>query len=267
MKYKPSKMRSLISMRGCVRPSVRHTRVEFRRNGIFGLNFNKPASGTWRQAREQITRTHLMSEFLLLNLNYARKLLGSLFFTSVLKSSLFDANSFLMKTNFLSPRCNFTSYLVQSKKKKKKKKRKPLASSLPIKIVLNPISPSAEIQTLPISLTCIFFNSHPYPHPYSLIPSPNRYPWSSPSTVFLTYKVKPRYSAFQGTGRNYTLNQDFYNCQHVDNYENTSWDQNLYALLAESCSKRVRYSGVSLYSFQNSFPSAIFFYRYPYPYP
>ena len=31
------------------------------------------------------------------------------------------------------------------------------------------------------------------------------------------------------------------------NYENTSWDQNLYALLAELCYKRVCYNGVSLY--------------------
>ena len=73
-------MRSRISIKGCVRPSVgpsvrwsvrpsvRHTRVEFPRNG---LNWNKIASGIrkyaiWntiqRQVRGQLARTHLLSE-------------------------------------------------------------------------------------------------------------------------------------------------------------------------------------------------------------
>ena len=65
-------MRSRISIRGFVGPSVRrfvrHTRVEFLRNG---LNLNKIASGTWnyaiwktihRQVRGPIARTHLLSE-------------------------------------------------------------------------------------------------------------------------------------------------------------------------------------------------------------
>ena len=47
--------------------------------------------------------------------------------------------------------------------------------------------------------------------------------------------VKPRYSAFQGTGQNYALYQGFHYCQYINNYENASWDQNLYALLAELC--------------------------------
>ena len=45
--------------------------------------------------------------------------------------------------------------------------------------------------------------------------------------------VKPRYSEFQGTGQNYVLNRGFHYCQHENNYENTSQDQNLHALLAE----------------------------------
>ena len=61
------------------------------------------------------------------------------------------------------------------------------------------------------------------------------------------YTVEPRYSASQGTGQNYALNQGFHYFQHRNNYENASWDQNLYAVLAEIRYKRVRYSGVSLY--------------------
>ena len=65
-------MRSRISIRGCVRPSVRpsvgHTRVEFLRNGT---NLNKIASGTWNYAikktiqgrvSKQFARMHLMSD-------------------------------------------------------------------------------------------------------------------------------------------------------------------------------------------------------------
>ena len=44
------------------------------------------------------------------------------------------------------------------------------------------------------------------------------------------HTVKPRYSAFQGTGQNYALKQGIHYCQHVNNYENTSWDQNFYIL-------------------------------------
>ena len=47
--------------------------------------------------------------------------------------------------------------------------------------------------------------------------------------------VKPRYSVFQGTGQNHALYQGSFYCQHTNNYENTSWNQNLYALLAELC--------------------------------
>ena len=61
------------------------------------------------------------------------------------------------------------------------------------------------------------------------------------------YTVEPRYSASQGTGQIYALNQGFHYCQHRNNYENASWDQNLYALMAEIRYERVRYSGVSLY--------------------
>ena len=69
-------MRSRISIRGCVHPSVRpsvrrsvrHTQVEYPRNGP---NLNKIASGIrkyaiWktiqRQVRGQLARTHLLSE-------------------------------------------------------------------------------------------------------------------------------------------------------------------------------------------------------------
>ena len=62
------------------------------------------------------------------------------------------------------------------------------------------------------------------------------------------YTAKPRYSAFQGTGLNFVLYQGFHYCQHMNNYENASWDQNLYAELAGIRYKWVRYSGVSLYS-------------------
>ena len=47
--------------------------------------------------------------------------------------------------------------------------------------------------------------------------------------------MKPRYSVFQGTGYNYALNQGSLYCQHTITYENTFWNQNLYALLAELC--------------------------------
>ena len=63
----------------------------------------------------------------------------------------------------------------------------------------------------------------------------------------MVYTVKPRYSAFQGTGQNYALNRGFHYCQHINNYENTYWNKNLYALLPELCYMRVRYNGVSLY--------------------
>ena len=58
--------------------------------------------------------------------------------------------------------------------------------------------------------------------------------------------VEPRYSASQGTGQNDALNRGFHYCQHRNNYENASWDQNLYALLADIPYRRVHYSGVSL---------------------
>ena len=45
--------------------------------------------------------------------------------------------------------------------------------------------------------------------------------------------VEPRYSIFQGTGQHRALNLDSLYCQYVNNYENTCWNQNLYALLAE----------------------------------
>ena len=45
--------------------------------------------------------------------------------------------------------------------------------------------------------------------------------------------VKPRYSVFQGTGKNYALYRG--SLKHINNYENTSWNQNLYALLAKLC--------------------------------
>ena len=51
--------------------------------------------------------------------------------------------------------------------------------------------------------------------------------------IFFT--VKPYYSTFQGTGQSYTLHGGFHCCQHMNNCENASWDQNLYALLAELC--------------------------------
>ena len=40
---------------------------------------------------------------------------------------------------------------------------------------------------------------------------------------------------FQGTDQNYALYRGSLYCQHKNNYENTSRDQNLYALLAELC--------------------------------
>ena len=46
--------------------------------------------------------------------------------------------------------------------------------------------------------------------------------------------VEPRYRIFQGADQNYTLKPGFQYCQHVNNYENTPWDQNLFALQAES---------------------------------
>ena len=51
----------------------------------------------------------------------------------------------------------------------------------------------------------------------------------------VTSTVKPRYSTFQGIGQNHALNQGFYYCQHVNNYESTSWDQNFHVLLVELC--------------------------------
>ena len=39
----------------------------------------------------------------------------------------------------------------------------------------------------------------------------------------------------------------FFYLQYIDNYENASWDQNLYTRLAGLYQKRVRYSGVLLY--------------------
>ena len=64
---------------------------------------------------------------------------------------------------------------------------------------------------------------------------------------YFVITVEPRYSASQGTGQNYALSQGFHYCQHINNYKNASWDQNLYALLAGIRYKRVRYSGVLLY--------------------
>ena len=74
--------------------------------------------------------------------------------------------------------------------------------------------------------------------------------WNSISVMSYRFPntVEPRYSASQGTGQNYALNRGFHYCQHRNNYENASWDQNLYTLLAEIRYKWVRYSGVSLYS-------------------
>ena len=80
--------------------------------------------------------------------------------------------------------------------------------------------------------------------------------WSFLSTV------KPRYSAVQGTGQNCALNRGFHYCQFVNNYENTSWDQNLYALLAEIHYKRVRYSGVLLYQVFSSLLGQHFFFTF-----
>ena len=48
----------------------------------------------------------------------------------------------------------------------------------------------------------------------------------------LLHTIKPRYSEFQETGQNHALYQGFTYCQHVINYENTSWDQNLHAHMA-----------------------------------
>ena len=59
--------------------------------------------------------------------------------------------------------------------------------------------------------------------------------------------VNPRYSAFQGTSQNYALFRGFRYCQYRNNCENTSFDQNLYALLAGLCKKQLRYNVVSLY--------------------
>ena len=64
-------MRPRISMRGCVRPSVGHTQVEFLRNSISVLILKKIASGIQnnviqktiqRQICEQIARTHLLTD-------------------------------------------------------------------------------------------------------------------------------------------------------------------------------------------------------------
>ena len=68
----------------------------------------------------------------------------------------------------------------------------------------------------------------PFP-PITCLSEPNRNNKSS--------TVKPRYSVFQGTDQNCALHQGSLYCRHihVDNYENTSWNQDLYALLAELC--------------------------------
>ena len=66
----------------------------------------------------------------------------------------------------------------------------------------------------------------------------NRTTWSIYLQIFndhATTIVKPRYSALQGTDQNYALYQGFHYCQHINNYENTSRDQNLYAYSAELC--------------------------------
>ena len=53
--------------------------------------------------------------------------------------------------------------------------------------------------------------------------------------VSKSYTVEPRFSVFQGTDQNYALNRSSLYCQHMSNYESTSWDLNLYTLLAELC--------------------------------
>ena len=49
----------------------------------------------------------------------------------------------------------------------------------------------------------------------------------------LKLTVKPRYSEFLDTGKNYIFYQGSFYCQHTNNYENTSLNQNLYTLLAK----------------------------------
>ena len=47
--------------------------------------------------------------------------------------------------------------------------------------------------------------------------------------------VKPWYSVFQDTGKNHALYRGSLYCQYINNFENTFWGQNLYALLVELC--------------------------------
>ena len=45
--------------------------------------------------------------------------------------------------------------------------------------------------------------------------------------------VKPRYSVFRATCPNYALRRGFHYCQLMNNYENATLGQIIYALLAE----------------------------------
>ena len=47
--------------------------------------------------------------------------------------------------------------------------------------------------------------------------------------------IKPRYSIFQGTDQNFAFYRGSLYCQHINNHDITSWDQKLYAVLAELC--------------------------------
>ena len=61
-----------------------------------------------------------------------------------------------------------------------------------------------------VNIYCVFFDSGPQ----CLLPRFSNF----------TSTVEPRYSAFQGTGQNYTLYRGFHYCQYIDNYKNTFWD-------------------------------------------
>ena len=67
------------------------------------------------------------------------------------------------------------------------------------------------------------------------------------SLPVLSFTVKPRYSAFQETGKNYALYQGFHYCQFMNSCENDFWDLNLYALLAGLCKNWMCSSRVSLF--------------------
>ena len=62
----------------------------------------------------------------------------------------------------------------------------------------------------------------------------------SQNSLFKNTSVEPRYSASQGTGQNCALKRGFHYCQHMNNFENAFWDQNLYPLLAGTRYKQVR---------------------------